>query len=105
MNFATSGMLSSYLGNLYRIIKNLFKKVTNNLCPDYLVPVVQDGGHRGGDTQQYLKHFGQVDVDEVAQFMNHHIDDVQQAVLTAQRQDGTQICLSYCSVHRCQAGT
>jgi len=55
--------------------------------------VVQDGGHGGCDTQQDLQHFGQVDVDEVAQFLDHHVDDVQQAVLAAQRQDRSQVRL------------
>lgn len=83
----------------------MIRNLLNNLYPDYLVPAVEDGGHRGGDTQQDLQHLGQVDVDEVAQFVDHHVDDVQQAVLTAQRQDGTQVRLCYCSLHRCQAGT
>lgn len=66
---------------------------------DHLVPVVQHSGHRGCDTQQDLQDFGQVDVDEVAQFLDHHVDDVQQAVLATQRQDGSQVRLSYRPLH------
>lgn len=71
----------------------------------YLAPTVQDGGHRGCDTQQDLQHFGQVDVYEVAEFVDHHSDDVQQAVLTAQRQDGAQIRLCHRPFHCSQTGT
>lgn len=75
------------------------KDIVIDLYSDYLVPAVKDGGHRGSDAQQDLQHLGQVDMDEVAQFLDHHVDDVQQAVLTAQRQHGTHICLGYGPQH------
>lgn len=71
----------------------------------YLIPAVQDGGHGGGDAQQDLQHLGQVAVDEVAQFVDHHVDDVQQAVLAAQRQDGAGIRFGHGSLHGSQTGT
>lgn len=72
---------------------------------EYLLPLAQDGGHRGSDTQQDLQHFGQKDVDEVAQFLHHHIDDVEQTMLSTQRQDGALICLGCCPLHCRQTRT
>lgn len=71
----------------------------------YLLSFVQDGGQGAGDAQQDLQDFGQVHVDEVAQLVQDNVDDVQQAVLTAQRKDGGHVCVSYGFFHRFQAGS
>lgn len=40
-------------------------KQNHDLSHIYLIPLVQQGGHCGGNTQEDLQHFGQVAVDEV----------------------------------------
>lgn len=67
--------------------------------------MVQDGGHGGGDAEQDLQQPGQVDVDEVAQLLHHHRDEVEQAVLAAQRQHGAQVALRHGPADGLQAGT
>lgn len=77
--------------------------MTGRLC-SYLLPVVQQRGHTGSDAQQDPQHPGQVDVNEVAQLLEHHVDDVQQAVLTAERQNGARVCIRDRFLHRRQTG-
>lgn len=45
--------------------RKITKNQSHDLSHTYLVPLVQQGGHCGSDTQEDLQHFGQVAVDEV----------------------------------------
>ena len=65
----------------------------------HLLPAVQGGAHGAGEAEQDLQDFGQVVVDEVAQLMDHYVDDVQEAVLAAQRQHGRQVHVGHRLLH------
>ncbi len=64
--------------------------------------MIQYKWHWGRDAQQDLQNFGQVDVDEMAHFMDEHFYGVEQAVLATQRGNSRQVRLGYSSFYRGQ---
>ena len=69
----------------------------------YLLPLVQDGGVGGVEAEDDLQHLGQVALDQVAQLVDHHGDDVEEAVLPAQGQHGRHVRLAHGALHRLHA--
>ena len=71
----------------------------------HLFPLVQDGRYGGVEAEDDLHHLGQVGLDEVAELVDYHRDDVEEAVLPAQWEHGSHVRLADRPLHRLHART